>query len=99
MAGMNETEVSGELFEFGENRQFNAKIVGTRVDNPNIVESKENSSQGWGVPQGLVKVLLNIQNITQILTQFAPHSGGLGNDCPFYIFFVLYIKLSDESLI
>ena len=44
MAGMNETEVSGELFKFGEDRQFNAKIVGTRVDNPNIVESNENSS-------------------------------------------------------
>ena len=43
MAGMNETKVSGELFEFGEDRQFNAKIVGTRVDNPNIVESNENS--------------------------------------------------------
>ena len=44
MAGMTETEVSGELFEFGEDRQFNAKIVGTRVDNPNIVKSNENSS-------------------------------------------------------
>ena len=44
MAGMTETEVSGELFEFGEDRQFNAKIIGTRVDNPNIVKSNENSS-------------------------------------------------------
>ena len=44
MAGMNETKVSGELFEFGEDRQFNAKIVGTRVDNPSIVKSNENSS-------------------------------------------------------
>ena len=62
MARIGEVEVSSELFKFGANRQFDAKIVGTRVVNPNIVESNENSSLYFQLGQQNLQPHYNLRN-------------------------------------